>query len=62
METKGTGACQWLTPVSLHSTVYAVIGLLPSLSGACHFTMTDEEVISVIVGLEGDDGLSGDKE
>lgn len=58
VDTNGTGACQWLTPVSLHSTVYAVIALLPSLAGGFHFTMTDEDVISVTIGFEGDEGLS----
>jgi hypothetical protein len=38
--------------------VYAVIALFPSLAGAFHFTMTDEDVISVTVGFEGDEGLS----
>jgi hypothetical protein len=34
------------------------MALLPSLAGGFHFTMTDEGVISVTDGFEGDEGLS----
>ena len=34
------------------------MALLPSLAGGLHFTMTDEDVISVTFGFDGDDGLS----
>ena len=38
------------------------MALFPSLAGGFHFTMTDDDVISVTVGLEGDEGLSGNSE
>ena len=54
--TNGTAACHTLTPVSLYSTVYAVISLPPSNLGGSQCNTSDDEVISLTQGFEGGSG------
>ena len=54
--TNGTAACHTLTPVSLYSTVKAVIGFPPSSSGSSQSKTSDEDVISLTHGFGGGSG------
>lgn len=54
--TNGTAACHTLTPVSLYSTVYAVIVLLPSCSDSPHSRTRDEDDTLTAYGFDGGSG------